>query len=97
VSANDVIEVLIRQSLYVGQVRGPKDGDEDLGVELYLVIWTIDRKGVPGEVDEGLSPRHVTLAHGWREGVRESSVVLAELGVAIAIGMGLSVLRARGA
>ena len=87
-----VIEVLIGQSLYVGQVRGPKDGDEDLGVEGYLVIWTIDRKGVPGEVDEGLSPRHVTLAHGWREGVRESSVVLAELGVAIAIGMGLSVL-----
>jgi hypothetical protein len=48
---------------------GPKDSDEDLGVEGYLVIWTIERKGVPGEVDEGFSPRHVTLAHGWREGV----------------------------
>ncbi len=92
-----MIEVLIGQSLHVGQVRGPKDCDEDLGVELDLVIWTIDGQGVPGEVDKGLRPGHMALAHGWRERTRESSVVLTELGVAIAIRMGLSVLKPRGA
>ena len=59
---------------------------------LDLIIWTIDRKAIPSEVDEGLRLRYVALAHRWREGPCESSVILTELGVAIAIRVSLSIL-----
>ena len=61
-------------------------------VSPHLITWTINGKAIPSEVDEGLRPRYVAAAHRWREGPCESSVILTELGVAIAIRVSLSIL-----
>ena len=92
VGPDPVRELLARNGLSVGVAARSQDTDEQLAGD-GLARSAVDDPGLlPREVDEALLPGPVHLAHGGREPANEAVVVLAELGVAVALGVIAQVL-----
>ena len=79
--------------LGVGVVRGAEDGDEQLDLD-HLAGGRFDDPGfLAGVVDEAFVAGVVDLAHRQAPAVQPPPVALAELGVAVAVGVLLQVLQ----
>jgi hypothetical protein len=94
VGGHPVEQLLGAGGLGVDEARGPHGGDEELRSERDgQPAGLVDGDLHPGEVDEELLPGLVGLAHGDIEVTPPAVVVVAELGVAVAVvGVGPAVL-----
>lgn len=91
-SADPVRHLLALQRLGVGEVRGAQRGHEQLHL-VHLSGGGIDPVGLlAGEVAEEFLAGAVHLAHHQRLLLLPAPVMIAELGVAVALGVALAVL-----
>jgi hypothetical protein len=90
--ARDPVRDLLRaRGFGVGVVRGAQCGDEELDGDHLAGGGVDDRRLLPGVVDEQLRPGAMDLAHRQAPALEPAAVDLAELGVAVAVGMLLEV------
>ena len=86
-------DLLGARRLGVGVVRGAEDGDEELDLD-HLAGGGVDEAGLLARVvDEALLAGVVDLAHRQAPALQPAPVDLAELGVAVAVGVLLQVLQ----
>src|SRR5206468_11299476 len=83
-----------RDGFGVREAAGPEDADEQLAGDRFACSAVDDPGLLAGEVDEGFLAGPVHLTHGGGELAGEAVVVLAELGVAVAVGVIAEVLDA---
>ena len=84
--------LLARDGFGVREAAGPEDADEQLAGDRFACSAVDDPGLLAGEVDEGFLAGPVHLTHGGGELAGEAVVVLAELGVAVAVGVIAEVL-----
>ena len=91
--AGDPVRDLLRPGrLGVGVVRGAEDGDEELDLDHLARRRVDDPRLLAGVVDEALVAGVVDLAHRQPAPLQPAAVELAELRVAVAVGMLLEIL-----
>lgn len=92
VAGDPVRAALAQRGLGVGVVRGAEDGDEQLAADDLAGVRVDELRAVAGIVDEQLLSGAVHLAHDHGALLLPAPVVLAELRIAIPIGLPLDVL-----
>ena len=92
-AGNPVGDLLGAGRFGVGVVRGAEDGDEELDRD-HLAGGGVDDRGVlAGVIDEALLAGVMDLPHRQPAALHPPAVDLAELGVAVAVGVPLQVLQ----
>ena len=92
VAADPGDDVLGEDGLDVGVARSAQHGDEQLGRADFAGDGVNHVDAVAAEVEEALLTGPVRLPHRRRQGLRPSQVPLAELAVAVSVGVGFPVL-----
>jgi hypothetical protein len=92
VTPEPVGELLGGRGLGVGVVAGPQDADEEFDLDDLARRRVDDRRLLPGVIDEDLLAGPVLLAHREPMAGEPLAVVVAEPGVAVAVGVLLEIL-----